>query len=242
MRSSRDAISKRNDLEELFDQLGGHLKRDIQALVIGGAALLEYGMKDATKDIDIVCRTEADRDEFLRAARELGFELATPERRHIRLGLNRIAMRGGHVLDIFAGSISSGFGLSDGMWERAKMRRVFGKADVRYASPEDIFKDIFIMKLIAGREGDIEDCAVLVSAGLDFDTVYEEIESQYRRSGGEKEDDQKIWITYIEESIARLEEDYGISMPIADAISCLADGYREKLYQRLAARNGNESP
>jgi len=201
MRSRRDAISKRSDLEELFDQLGGHLKRDIQALVIGGAALLEYGMKDATKDIDIVCRTEADRDEFLRAARELGFELATPERRHIRLGLNRIAMRGGHVLDVFAGSISSGFGLSDGMWRRATMRRVFGKADVRYASPEDIL----IMKLIAGREGDIEDCAVLVSAGLDFDTVYEEIESQYCRSGEEKEDDLKIWITYIEESIARLE-------------------------------------
>lgn len=238
MRSSRDAISKRSDLEELFDQLGSLLKREIKALVIGGAALLEYGMKDATKDIDIVCRTEADRDEFLRAARELGFELATPERRHIRLGLNRIAMRGGHVLDIFAGSISSGFGLSDGMWRRAKMRRVFGKADVRYASPEDIL----IMKLIAGREGDIEDCAVLVSAGLDFDTVYEEIESQYCRSGEEKEDDQKIWITYIEESIARLEEDYGISMPIADAISCLADGYREKLYQRLAARNGNGFP
>lgn len=238
MRSSRDAISKRSDLEELFEQLGKRLKREIKALVIGGAALLEYGMKDATKDIDIVCRTEADRDEFLRVARELGFELATPERRHARLGLNRIAMKGGHVLDVFAGSISSGFGLSDGMWRRATMRRVFGKADVRYASPEDIF----IMKLIAGREGDIEDCAVLVAAGLDFDAVYEEIESQYRRSGDEKEEDQKIWVTYIEESIARLEEDYGISMPIADAISYLADGYREKLYQRLAARDGNESP
>ncbi|MGF3495095.1 MAG: hypothetical protein ACQXXK_04245 [Methanothrix sp.] len=73
-------------------------------MVIGGAALLEYGMKDSTKDIDIVCRTERDRDELLRAARELGFELASPEKRHARLGLNRIAMRGGHVLDVFAGA------------------------------------------------------------------------------------------------------------------------------------------
>ncbi|MGF3495094.1 MAG: hypothetical protein ACQXXK_04240 [Methanothrix sp.] len=48
------------------------------------------------------------------------------------------------------------------MWRRATLRKVFGKADVRYASPEDIF----IMKLIAGREGDIEDCAFLVSAGI----------------------------------------------------------------------------
>ncbi|HOL44786.1 MAG: hypothetical protein QHG98_09415 [Methanothrix sp.] len=205
-------------------------------MVIGGAALLEYGMKDSTKGIDIVCRTERDRDELLRAARELGFELASPEERHARLGLNRIAMRGGHVLDVFAGSISSGFGLSDGMWRRSTLRKVFGKADVRYASPEDIF----IMKLIAGREGDIEDCAFLVSAGLDFDTVYEEIESQYSRSSEEKEDDQKIWITYIEESIGRLEEDYGINVPIGDAISSLADGYREKLYQRLAAQNGDD--
>jgi len=95
-------------------------------------------------------------------------ELVWPEERHARLGLNRIAIKGVHTLDVFAGKISYDFGLSDAMWERARNQRAFGKADLRYASPEDIF----IMKLIANRPGDAPDCIALVSAGLDFDAIY----------------------------------------------------------------------
>jgi hypothetical protein len=64
-------------------------------------------------------------------------------------------------------------------------------------------EDIFIMKLIANPPGDARDCAALFSAVLDFDAVFEEIEAQYRKVG---ELEQKIWITYIEEGIGRLEE------------------------------------
>lgn len=230
-------ISGRKEVEELFEQLGKRLERDAQALIIGGAALLEYGLKDSTKDIDIVCRTEEDKEEFLRSARELGFEIVGPERRHVRLGLNRVAIKGGHTLDIFGGMISNDFGLSEGMWSRAHMKKTFGKAEVRHASLEDIF----IMKLIANREGDIEDCAALVSAGLNFDMVYGEIESQYYRAEKGTDGEQKLWITYIEEGIGRLEEDYGMSIPIADRISALAEDYRKRLYQRLVANPNDGS-
>lgn len=42
-----------------------------------------------------------------------------------------------------------------------------------------------------------------------------------------------IWITYLAEGVGRLEEDYGMDIPIADKISGLADEYRERLYQDL---------
>ncbi len=113
------------------------------------------------------------------------------------------------------------------MWSRAKVRKAFDKVAVRYASLEDIF----IMKIIANREGDASDCAVLVPAGLDFDAIYEEIESQYLKPS--IDEDQKIWITYIEVGIGRLEEDYGVTIPIGDRISALADSYRERLYRKL---------
>jgi hypothetical protein len=71
-------------------------------------------------------------------------------------------------------------------------------------------------------------CSIL--SNLDFDPIYEEIEAQYRKNG---KLDQKIWITYIEEGIGRLEEDYGLEIPIADKVSGLADEYRERLYQKL---------
>jgi hypothetical protein len=226
MVSSSNQISRREEVNDLFEQLGKALDQKVEALLIGGAVMLDLGLKDATKDIDIVCKDEADGARLFRAAKSLGFQLVGPEKRHARLGVDRLAVKGGRNLDIFAGKISYDFGLTDAMWRRAGMSRVFGNLVVRNASPEDIF----IMKLIANREGDISDCAALLSAGLDLDEVYQEIEVQYRKAG---ELEQKIWITYVEEGIGRLEEDYGMVVSIADRISLMADGYRDLLLKRL---------
>jgi hypothetical protein len=73
------------------------------------------------------------------------------------------------------------------------------------------------------------DCAALLSTGPDLDAVYQEIEAQYRKAG---ELEQKVWITYVEEGIGRLEEDYGMVVSIADRISQMADGYRDLLLKR----------
>ncbi len=223
MISSSDRISCREDVEELFEQLGKSLARPVPLLVIGGAAMMEYGLKDSTKDIDIVCNSEDDKEEVLRCASILGYELVWPRDRHARLGLNRIAIKGGHTLDIFPAKISYSFGLSDAMWERARKHKATGMADIRYASPEDIF----IMKLIANRPGDAPDCAALVSVGLDFDAVYKEIESQYHNAS--EQENQNLWIIYIEEGIARL-LDFGMTVPIADKISLLVYEHGEKPY------------
>jgi hypothetical protein len=94
-----------------------------------------------------------------------------PEKRHARLGLDRVAIKGGHTLDIFAGRISYDFGLSEGMWQRGRTTRLLGKAEIRYAAVEDIFS----LKLIANRPMDIEDCVSLASAKMDFEAIYSEI-------------------------------------------------------------------
>jgi len=220
MISSSDRISRREEINELFEQLGQVLEQRVEALLIGGAVLLELGLKDATKDIDVVCRSEEDKERLLAAAKILGFEIVGPEKRHERLGVNRLAVKGGRNLDVFAQRISYDFDLSEAMWQRAKRIRSFGSLVIRDASLEDIF----IMKLIANRPGDAPDCSNLVIAGLDYNAVYREIEAQYRRAGEAKE---KIWINYIEEGIARL-LDNDLTIPIGDRISLLASEYHEK--------------
>lgn len=222
MISSSNKISRREEINELFEQLGEILEQKVEALLIGGAVMLELGLKDATKDIDIVCRSEEDKETLLGSAKALGFQIVGPEKRHERLGVNRLAVKGGRNLDIFAERISYDFCLSNAMWQRAIRTRSFGSLMVRDASLEDIF----IMKLIANRPGDAPDCIALVSVGLDFDAIYEEIESQYRKDAEQSK--QNIWITYIEEGIARL-EDNGLTIPIDDKISLLAYEYHEKL-------------
>ena len=164
----------------------------------------------------------------------LGFEVFGPEKRHARLGLDRIAVKGRDTLDIFAGRVSYDFGLSETVWQRGKKTRILGKAEMRYAAVEDIF----ILKLIANRPRDVEDCVSLASAGIDYAAVYAEIEAQYAKVGTVEE---KIWITYLEEGIGKLEEDYRVQVPIADKVSELADGYRERLYADIESRNRQAS-
>jgi hypothetical protein len=220
MISSSNRISRREEVNGLFQQLGQALEQKVEALLIGGAVMLELGLKDATKDIDIVCMNEEDRKDLLASAKTLGFQIVGPEKRHARLGVNRLAVKGGRNLDIFAKRISYDFVLSEAMWRRAVRSRSFGNLVIRDASIEDIF----IMKLIANRPGDAPDSSKLVLAELDFDTIYQEIEEQYRKPG---EAEQKIWVTYIEEGLARL-EDSGLTIPIGDKISILAYEYHER--------------
>jgi len=160
MKSNSNRISRREEVNELFEQLGKVLDQRIEALLIGGAAMLELRLKDITKDIDGVCRDESDKSRLLEAAKSLGFQIVGPEKRHARLGVNRLAVKGERSLDICAGRISYDFGLSESMWQRAVRSRSFGNLVIRDAS----LGDIFIMKLIANRPGDAPDCAALFLA------------------------------------------------------------------------------
>ncbi len=69
MTSSSNKISRREEINELFEQLGKALEQKVEALLIGGAVMLELGLKDATKDIDIVCRSEEDKEALLGSAK-----------------------------------------------------------------------------------------------------------------------------------------------------------------------------
>jgi predicted nucleotidyltransferase len=226
MKSSSDQISSKEEVEEILRSLGDLLDEPVAFLIIGGAAMLEYSLKDVTKDIDLVCKDQDGKERLLGAAKALGFQVVGPEKRHARLGLDRVAIKGGHTLDIFGGRISYDFGFSEAMWSRGRGKKTLGKAEVRYAALEDIF----ILKLIANRERDIEDCESLAPAGLDYEVVYSEVEAQYSQPGNVEE---KIWITYLEEGLGRLEEEFRLAIPIADRISALADRYRERLYKDL---------
>jgi len=44
--------------------------------------MLEYGLKDMTKDIDLIYRDASGKTRLLEAAKSLGFEVFGPEKRH----------------------------------------------------------------------------------------------------------------------------------------------------------------
>jgi hypothetical protein len=73
MISSFNRISRREEINDLFEHLGQILEQRVEALLIGGAVMLELGLKDATKDIDVICRSEGDKERQLAAAKAWAF-------------------------------------------------------------------------------------------------------------------------------------------------------------------------
>ena len=223
-------FSNSKEISEIFECMGGVLDQDVQTLIIGGAALMDYGIKDATKDIDIVCWGPKDSEKLINiATKKCGFESVRPEERHRNLDLVRIVIKGKHSIDIFSRNISGGFGLSRDMWSRATKIRCLGKLEFGYASLEDIF----IMKAIAKRPGDLEDCKKLVTSGLNFDIIYREIELQYRGIKKEFDDgnideedyivDKNMWISHLNDGIEQIEINYGVTIPISKNVFSLAE-------------------
>jgi hypothetical protein len=56
------------------------LRKKINVYVIGGAVLLEQGLKTATKDVDIIVESKKDFLAFQEALEEFGFIKKIPEK------------------------------------------------------------------------------------------------------------------------------------------------------------------
>ena len=61
------------DQTDLFNIISKNLKRNIECYAFGGTAMMFYGYKEETKDIDILFKTEEERDEFLSVIKKIGF-------------------------------------------------------------------------------------------------------------------------------------------------------------------------
>ena len=105
--------------------------------------------------------------------------------------------------------------LTDGMRTRSEPFLDTDRLTVQLVSNEDIF----LFKMIAGRDDDIEDMNVLVQAGLDYDVIRDELEVQIDRLGDDK------FATFANEALIELEERYGVTTPIEARVQDLTDRY-----------------
>ena len=63
---------------DLFKLISGSISRDIECWAFGGNAMMFYGYKDDTKDVDLLFAKEEDRSEFVKVIEELGFSETSP--------------------------------------------------------------------------------------------------------------------------------------------------------------------
>src|SRR3989344_6024205 len=138
---------------ELFKLIGESLKNKLECYVIGGSAMMYYGMKGSTKDIDLVFEHEKDRDGIVQVLKNLGYKdrgfkvvsVVYPKKKNTPILLERGDVR----IDLFVNKIISTI-LSDTMKERIKSVYEYENFIIKVLSPEDLI----ITKCATERPGD----------------------------------------------------------------------------------------
>lgn len=67
-----------SEQQDLFRLISQYLNKDVECYAFGGTAMMFYGYKDQTKDIDLLFEEETARGEFIRVLTLLGFAETSP--------------------------------------------------------------------------------------------------------------------------------------------------------------------
>lgn len=204
----------------LFQEIGDRVPFKISAYLIGGENMRIKGLKDKTKDCDVVTLDTDVFTAFVKVLKEMSYQsinesnLSEDDK---RLNAGDILMHSKRSrMDVFNLRIGRNLlYLSERMVKRAKMES-FGKLDLGILDDSDIF----LLKSMAGRTGDIDDMLAIVNDGrLDWNVAWDEMAKQ------EEETNANI-SSLLLEAIEDLKEKKGIEPP-----------FYKKLVRRVLDRN-----
>ena len=169
------------NLEEqigLFKIIGIQLKSKVECIAIGGSAMMFYGAKLTTKDVDLVFFKKED----FGAVKQVLFKSGFDERKNIK-GIFREDNKAGKPaimdgketrFDLFLNEVI-GFKIHEKTIERLKGMHEFGNFLVKTASPEDIL----MMKGCTEREKDRDDAAELINKlNINWNIILDETSKQ----------------------------------------------------------------
>jgi hypothetical protein len=190
-----------------LNKLSLKVSTQMSLFVIGGLALIHFGLKEATKDIDIVVQSKDEFNDLTHSLISLGYsspsplEITTPYR---KMGASKILEnKDGFRWDIFHQQVCRALIFSGNMASRAADFYVKSPLKVKLASKEDVF----LFKGITEREADLDDMRLLAESGLDWNIIKQECHYQSDFSG-------RLWENALLENLSELREKYRIRTPI----------------------------
>ncbi|WP_135536404.1 DUF6036 family nucleotidyltransferase [Halostella pelagica] len=226
MRARFDSSYIRSELE----RIGQQLDEPLTVFLIGGGSMAFRGLKDTTKDIDLIVASGADLGQLQAVLLELGYEIVRePDDEYEELGAQRILENeDGCRIDVFNQQVIDKLVLSEGIRKRSERYLDLGNLVVELVSPEDIF----LFKAVAGRVDDIEDMFSLMQTGLDFDVVEAELAAQIELL------DQELFVTYVNEALTDLTEQHNVRTPLHDPVAEIT----ERVYEELEVLHTLDEP
>ena len=183
----------------IFKLIGKSLKENVECYAIGGTAMLFLGLKDSTKDVDLVFEKKEERNLIKKVLEKIGLK----EDRDIEIYRHSETIKESPILleghefrfDLFLKDIIS-FKLSPGIKERVKERHEFDNFKIMVVSPEDIL----LLKSATDRRGDVLDAKKIIETfNIDWNIVIKECEWQ-------TEHGRKIFSLFLFDFLEELEE------------------------------------
>ncbi len=166
-------------IDKELGEIGRRVKKQIDIYLIGGCAMSFRGLKESTKDVDIVLRDAKSFEAFCDAL--FGAQYADAELVKI-IGEYRnleaakmFENKDKFHLDLFVGRVCGKMKLSDAMAGRAEFYRTYGHMSIYLIAKEDIF--LFKSLASEGRKRDLDDMRVIYP-NLDWKTMEKELEAQ----------------------------------------------------------------
>jgi len=193
----------RNYLQGEFDKLEAALRKSCTFYLIGGGAMSFYGVKDATKDIDIILSEQEALDPIKTALETLGYREPNPlviTRPYNEMQTSFILENNdGFRWDVFLIKVCGKLTLSAEMQNRATSL-YHGKTLQIYVTSKE---DLFFFKSVTNRDDDLDDTAKLAQSGLNWSIIHKECRLQSEISG-------RVWEGALYQNLRDLKEKYGI--------------------------------
>jgi hypothetical protein len=161
------------DQEALFRLIADYLEKDIECVAIGGTAMMFYGYKATTKDIDLVFHSSIDRNAFIESIEKLGYsqkslKLLYDQKRLKSKNKPVIYSRGDERFDLFTKDV---FGFEIDFENFVQRHDYIGKKElIVFTAPKEY---LIILKAVTNREKDYEDIETIVTAeqGIEWKNV-----------------------------------------------------------------------
>ena len=206
----------KNYLKQEFDKLNTKTKQSLTLFLIGGGAMAFYGLKDATKDIDIILTSTDDLSNLKATLEALGYKEPEPvliTRPYNNMQTNSILEnQDGFRWDLFINKVCNALILSAAMKQRANQLYKGDRLTVSITSKEDVF----LFKGITEREADLDDMRILAESGIDWNVINQECQSQSEASG-------IPWEDALYQNLLDLKAKYNIESPIEKPLRTAAE-------------------
>jgi len=199
---------KINEQLQFFGIIGTELKERIECYVIGGSAMMFYGAKEDTKDVDLVFLKKKDLEKIKNVLERINFkdkkELVKIFRRYEDNKNRPVMMVGkeGERIDLFFKEIIT-FEMSDTIVNRVTEIHEFDNLIIKVISPEDII----LLKCATEREKDRFDALSLMKKfDINWQIIIDEAVNQTKLES-------YLFPVYLYDFLEELKEDFKADIP-----------------------------